>query len=195
MFNKLLVVLARRTTRKACFVFQRILKTIGVTCPLLLLLNNSSFAQASYQVEYIIPQRVVIGQVVQEKGEAKIMIASNAPFFITVQGVVGKICVQISLNGTMQGQEYGVNAQLPGHNKTCTILTTSSKQVIYTANRKTAHLPGTPLSQSIVAHISYTDDAMAILSVPTLNELTKSQGKNSDTEFKNKYFEAGKHDT
>lgn len=179
MLDILLAIFVQRGFHKTPFRAQKTLKTICIACPLLLLFFTSSSAQSNYQMEYVIPQKVVIGLTVQGKNEAKIMIASNAPFFITVQGVVGKICVQIALNGTMQGQKFGTNAQLPGHTKTCRTLRNSNKHIIYTANRRTALLPGSPLSQSIVAHIIYTSDVVPIFGVPTLSKMVKPQSEDS----------------
>ena len=176
MLNILLTIFARKGSPRSYVRRLKHLKATIVASPLLLLFFSSSFAQSSYQMEYIIPEKVVVGLTVQEKNDAKIMIASNAPFFITVQGIAGEICVQITLSGTMQGKKFGVNAQLPGHERTCRTLKSTDKQVIYTANRKTALLPGSPLSQSIVAHISYTHDATPVFFIPTLNELKLSTG-------------------
>ncbi len=176
MLNILLTLLTRNGPPGSYVRRLKHLKATIAASPLLFLLFSPSYAQSSYQMEYIIPQKVVIGQTAQDNGQAKIMIASNSPFFITAEGVIGEICVNIALSGTMQGKKFGANAQLPGHQKTCKMLKSTDEQVIYTADRRTALLPGTPLSQSIVAHISYAHNATPVFDIPTLNERMQSTG-------------------
>jgi len=176
MLNILLTIFARKGSPRSFVCRLKHLRATIVASLFLLLLFSSSGAQSSYQIEYTVPQKVVIGETTQENGESKIMIASNAPFFITMKGVAGEVCVRIALNGTMQGKKFGTNAQLPGHERTCSVLKGTHEQVIYTADRRTALLPGSPLSQSIVAHIRYTHDVTPVFGISTPNERMQSTG-------------------
>jgi len=94
-----------------------------------------------------------------EVGKSRFLVVSNAPFTVRSADMVGEIKVSVHQSGEMNGNRFGDNAQMPGPNTACAVVTSPSQTVIYQAERKTAAKRGNPVSQAVVIQVKYDSSA------------------------------------
>ncbi len=116
-------------------------------------------AQILDRVKFEMPQRVVHVEFPNEPGLTRMFVTSNAPFAILSKGQIGEFDINVIPTGTIGGQAFGQNAQLPGEKASCAATLGTNKTIIYAADRKTAKNSGDVITQSIMVEIRY-DEAL-----------------------------------
>ncbi len=124
------------------------------------LLSLPAAAQIVNKVAFDIRPMVTAVEIpTAEPGVSRFLVASNAGFGVNANHVAGDVSVNVHVSGTLSGaNRFGDAAQLPGPKNTCA-QATGLNSTIYTADRKTAALPGTPPEQAVVIEISYDQAA------------------------------------
>jgi len=79
----------------------------------------------------------------------------TAPFAIISEKAIGEFNVTLRTKDDINGHAIGANAQLPGSQKACSIVTSTQPQKIYEAIRKTAASRGEVLSQAVIVDVRY----------------------------------------
>ena len=103
-------------------------------------------------------------------GKIEILVASNAPFVILSQGVIGEMQMEFSVNGSINGVRYGRNAQNPGAVTPCVLPVTSAPSILYKAVRKTAANRGEVIEQAVKFTVYFDPDMTPDFTVKTLNQ-------------------------
>jgi len=120
------------------------------------ILSIPAAAQIVDRVSFSVPQKVASVRLdVEQDGMQRFVVASNGPFAIVSENAMGEFTVRLKTKGDINGQSIGANAQLPGADKDCAMVTAQSPQKIYEAIRKTAKTRGEVLSQAVIVEISY----------------------------------------
>jgi len=120
------------------------------------LMSLPAAAQIVHRVAFDIRPVVTAVQIpTSEPGVSRYLVASNAGFGVTANGVIGDIKTEVHVSGTMSGtSRFGDAAQLPGAEASCAQASGQSAP-IYIADRKTAASPGTPPDQAVVFEFRY----------------------------------------
>lgn len=100
-----------------------------------------------------------------QPGQKQFLVASNAPFRIISQDIIGMLDVKVQSQGHVGGFQYGGASQLPGRSQGCHIVTSSMPTTIYQAYRKTAARRGSLSSQAVLVTINYDKTATPDISV------------------------------
>lgn len=103
-------------------------------------------------------ERTVFVKMESAPGQTRYAIASNTPFSIISENMIGEFNITIEKEGKINGQAFGMNAQLPGAAQICAETQSLSPQKIYQADRKTASAKGDILSQAIIVNIQYPEN-------------------------------------
>ena len=107
------------------------------------------------KVEFEVPARVIVAEAdLGIAGQSSYLVASNAPFVVEVEGVIGDVSVEVNASGQLGTLDYGSQAQLPGARQSCT---TASRLVtrVYTSKRKTAESQGDITEQAVRVDVTY----------------------------------------
>jgi len=119
------------------------------------LLSIPAAAQMMNHVKFEAPQKAIAVPVPMEPGMASFMVMSNAPFTVVAADTVGDFKVKITEAGTVNGNVYGANSQMPGDKRRCSTVLTLAPSAIYRSNQKTAKAPGPILSQAVRVDVSF----------------------------------------
>lgn len=90
-------------------------------------------------------------------GRKRFAVASNAPFFIQTDDLIGNVTVQIHKSGQIGQSRFGDNAQMPGVSLACSRVD-EEEQVIYQSLRETSLDRGEILSQAVIVAIHYDEE-------------------------------------
>jgi hypothetical protein len=126
-------------------------------------------AQIVDRVMFSVAPRTAHVMMPQTPGNTRFIIASNAPFSILSEGAIGDMTVNVRVNGHINGNSFGHNAQHPGDALPCVTPISSGSTTIYTARRKTAANRGAVIDQAIMVEISYDPSLHPKFSVETSN--------------------------
>jgi len=127
-------------------------------------------AQIVERVMFSVPPRAAHVIVPVAPGFTEILVASNAPFAILSQGAVGEMRLNLRVNGTINGTEFGGQAQDPGPISDCVIPTSPIPTALYTATKKTAANRGEVIGQAVMIRIIYDPSLNPTFTVKTLNQ-------------------------
>ena len=112
-------------------------------------------AQIVERISLSIPPRIAAVELEAEPGISRYMVATNAPFSVISEGVIGKIDVDIKVKGKINKTPFGTKAQSPGAKETCVTSLSAAPSVIYQADRKTAAKRGEILQQAVMVEMRY----------------------------------------
>jgi len=129
-------------------------------------------AQIIDKVVFSAAQKVVSVPFPPEPGLTTFMVSSNAPFAITSENAIGEFTVDVQVEGSVNGNRFGGNAQLPGERHSCAAQTSPLTTKLYEATRKTAAEKGDIVSQAVVISVSY-DPALT----PDFKIITEKKAK------------------
>lgn len=119
-------------------------------------LSIPAAAQMVDRVSFSVPQKVASVKLdVQTPGLQRFVVASNSPFAIVSENVIGEFNVKLITKENINGHALGENAQIPGAQASCSATSSTAPRKIYEAVRKTAVKPGEVLSQAVIVDISY----------------------------------------
>ena len=113
------------------------------------------------------PQVIVADARDNAPGFRSFLVASNTPFVVEVEQVVGDVEVEVFSNGYIGEMMYGANAQMPGAAKVCMTARLGMTRV-YEAERKTAATRGNVQSHAVRVNVRFdkaADPAIRIVSV------------------------------
>lgn len=96
-------------------------------------------------------------------GKSRFLVASNAPFHVQSENVVGDLTVSVHKSGDLNGSRFGDNAQMPGDFETCVNVNQPHEATIYKAHQKTAQTRGPILSQAVIFEFSYDEIAQPVI--------------------------------
>ena len=119
------------------------------------------------------PQRVVAVAFPVEVGLTKFLVSSDAPFAVISENAIGEFDVRIKVSGTLNGQRFGQNAQLPGAAVSCKAQTSNDKTKIYEAERKITSQDGDILTRAIIVEVRYDASIKPELKVISQNKAKK----------------------
>ncbi|WP_017932147.1 hypothetical protein [Robiginitomaculum antarcticum] len=105
-----------------------------------------------------IPQRVVATEVSAIAGQTVLVLATNTPYVIKTEGVVGEMSIDFKTSGVIQGYEFGSKSRAPSVYKKCVYLDHPGQTSLFISETRTANAPGRPIDQAIV--MTVTHDAM-----------------------------------
>jgi len=148
------------------------MKTRNVLLGLLALevLTLPAAAQMVSSVTFEAPQKAVAVELPAERGLSKFVVTSNAPFALVAENTTGDFDITVYRSGTVNGNRFGDNAQLPGESETCASVLSVQESAIYRANRKTAATPGEILSQAVIIEVRYDESFTPNLRIETEND-------------------------
>lgn len=129
-------------------------------------------AQIIDKVAFSVPQKVISVPFPPETGIAKFMVSSNAPFAVVSENAIGEFDVSVQVSGSVNGNAFGSNAQMPGAATACAAQTTPSATKLYEADRKTAAQKGDILTQAVIIEIRYDPEI-----TPDFKILTQDKAK------------------
>ncbi len=127
----------------------------------LIVIEIASFPAAAKMLERLSVSEAPTASVVlidAIKGRKRFAVASNAPFYISVNDVVGNVTVKIHKSGQIGQARFGDNAQMPGVALVCSTLT-GEERVLYQSKRKTSLNQGEILSQAVIVAIHFEKSA------------------------------------
>lgn len=101
------------------------------------------------------PQRAVNVKLPSEPGFRRFIVFANAPFAVSTKDMVGPVTVNLHAQGTINGNNFGENAQMPGANTNCRELETTDTQIIYASEKGTIAGEGPILTKSILVEVQY----------------------------------------
>ena len=124
------------------------------------LLSLPAAAQIVHRVAFDIRPVVTAVEIpTSEPGLSRYLVASNAGFGVEASGVFGDVHVDVRASGTLNKvNRFGDAAQLPGPKSGCA-QASGLESAIYTADRKTAAVPGTPPEQAVIFEFRYDPNA------------------------------------
>lgn len=127
-------------------------------------------SQIADKVMFSVAPRAAKAPLPNTPGKSGFIVASNAPFAIISEGVVGDMRVNLTVAGNINGTVFGSNAQSPGHPLLCVTALSSGPNIIYKANRKTAANRGPVLDQSVIIEINYDPSLTPKFRLETLDK-------------------------
>jgi len=127
-------------------------------------------AQMVDKVMFSAPPRAVFVETTPKAGVSHLIVASNAPFRITTQGVVGELSVKLSVNGQINDTPYGTKAQNPGPALGCVFAPSALPEPLYIAARKTAERRGEVIDQAVMIEVSYDPVLKPMFKVEALSK-------------------------
>lgn len=142
-------------------------RTIFLGILALEILTFPAMAQMVDRVAFEAPQKAIAVKLATEPGVSKFVVSSNAPFTLVAENAAGDFDVNVYRSGTVNGNRFGDNAQLPGKAQTCATALSAERSAIYRADRKTAATPGEILSQSVIVEVRYDDSLTPNLRIET----------------------------
>lgn len=95
----------------------------------------------------------------RKAGMKRYLVVSNAPFTVEASDMVGEISLSVHKSGTVSGNRFGDNAQIPGQTYSCAFMDGPSSRSIYQADKKTAAQRGTAVSQAVIFEMSFDASA------------------------------------
>ena len=128
-----------------------------------------AMAQMVDKIKFTVPPRAAHVAVPQVPGKTKIIIASNAPFSILSEGVIGEMSVNLTVQGHVNGKAFGGNAQNPGAAKACVFAASPAPSSVYKAVRRTAANRGAVIDQAVMIEISYDPALKPVFTVKTFD--------------------------
>ena len=144
-------------------------KTRNILIGLLVLeiLTLPAAAQIVNKVVFEAPQKAVAVELPPEPGLSKFVVTSNAPFTLVADNAEGDFEIHVHQSGTVNGNRFGDNAQMPGRSEACATVVSSHESAIYRADRKTAAQPGEILSQAVIIEVRYDASVTPELRIET----------------------------
>ncbi len=127
-------------------------------------------AQIVERVFFSVPPRIAQVELPPEPGKTSFIIASNAPFSILSESAVGDMSVNIQVQGLVNGNSFGQNAQHPGPAEPCVTPITTAPSTVYKATRKTAANKGAVIAQAVLIEIRYDPTLSPKFSLATLDQ-------------------------
>jgi|GEM_PF-3379863 len=89
------------------------------------------------------------------EGFQTLLVATNAPFDISIEGIIGEVSVDLSTSGQVRGRSYGASAQTPGAIETTTQVASPFGGVIYESQYATAAQSGSVWDQAVQLTVNY----------------------------------------
>lgn len=108
----------------------------------------------------------------EQIGLTSFLVSSNAPFAIISEGSTGQFEINLHLNGEVNGQKFGLNAQMPGEKESCSVQLVPTGTKIYESDRKIDSQDGDVISRAIIIEIRYKEDI-----TPNFKILPKKKSK------------------
>jgi len=134
------------------------------------LLSIPAAAQMVDRVTFEAPQKAISVLLPPEPGKASFMVTSNAPFTVVAKNSLGEFDVKITANGTVNGNVFGANAQMPGDTQRCSEVLTLSPSAIYRATQRTAQTPGPILTQAVRVDVTFDPTTSPTFDIQTQKE-------------------------
>lgn len=134
------------------------------------LLSIPATAQMVDHVSFEAPQKAIAVPVPTEPGMASFMVMSNAPFAVIAQDTIGEFKVEITSAGTVNGNVFGENAQMPGDATRCSEALTPAPSAIYRAVKRTAQHPGPILTQAVRVNVRFDPATSPTFDIQTQKE-------------------------
>lgn len=101
------------------------------------------------------PQRAINVKLNSGPGESLFMVSANAPFTVTSENAIGTLDVNVYESGSLNGKNFGANAQLPGAASACAATESPKQKTIYVSQRGTIAQKGDILSKAVLVGIKY----------------------------------------
>lgn len=124
-----------------------------------MVLASAAHANTTDQVMFSVSPKVAVKQISAAVGVQKFLVASNAPFSVVADGMIGEVEVEIVSGGMAEGQRFGSHSQVPGPASQCQMVSSMFGQAVYTSDRKTAHNSGSLLQQAVMVIVRHDDIA------------------------------------
>ena len=114
-----------------------------------------ALASFKHRVSFEVDQKAIAVPLPPSPGERRFLVASNGPFSVIADNVVGEISVTLTQSGVASGVSYGEKSQMPGEASACGFVTAAQPTRIYTAQTKTAEKRGTVTEQAVLVTIKF----------------------------------------
>jgi len=128
-----------------------------------------AFAQMIDRVSFSVAPRAAHIQMPHQPGKTRILVASNAPFAVMSQGAIGEMSLTLSVDGTVNGKQFGTSAQNPGTARDCVFASSTAANIVYLGQRRTAANRGEVIDQAVMIEINYDPALKPKFIVKTLN--------------------------
>ena len=135
------------------------------TCFLVVATAQVSQASVSDRVMFDAKPAAKFQVIDSGEGTQSILVVTNAPFDVSIAGVIGEVSVDVTTSGQAQGRSFGAGAQHPGESEDRHHLATPLEAVIYEGQRATAARQGSLWDQAVHMTISYDPIATPRISV------------------------------
>lgn len=112
-------------------------------------------AQIVERIAFSFPPRIAAVELESKPGISRYVVATNAPFAVISEGVIGQIDVDIQVHGMINKTPFGTKAQSPGAKDACVTSLSPAPSIIYQAERKTAARRGEVLEQAVIVEMRY----------------------------------------
>jgi len=121
--------------------------------------STIAHATTTDRVMFSIAPKVAVKKIHTALGVQKFLVASNTPFSVVADGMIGEVEVEIVRDGVAEGQTFGSRSQFPGPASHCQMVSSMFGQAVYQSDRKTAHRSGSLLQQAVMVIVRHNDIA------------------------------------
>jgi len=131
-----------------------ILSALAIMC-LAVTANGAAHANVSDRVAFQVPQKIVSKTLPSLPGVTRILLATNTPYVIRSEGVIGELHIDFESEGRAQGQNFGSKSQAPVSGKSCVYLDQPYETPLFVSKSRTANQSGRPIEQAIVVVVTH----------------------------------------
>ena len=117
--------------------------------------NSVACANVSDRVVLQIPQKVFTKTLPSLPGVTRILLATNTPYVIRSEGVIGEMHIDFESRGIVDGQSFGSKSQAPASEGACVYLDQPFETPLFVSQSRTASQSGRPLEQAIVIVVTH----------------------------------------
>lgn len=151
------------------YLFSTLLAALYITiCPAI-------GAGAIDTVRLEVPQRVVVKKMPSQAGQTVLLLATNTPYEIKSEGVIGEMNISFTSSGVIRGHDFGSKSQTPLNHNQCVYLDNPRQASLFKSNFKTARAAGRPIEQAIIITITHDPAIRPKLSVHAADALQQAE--------------------
>ena len=129
-----------------------------------------ALASFKHRVSLKVEQKAIAVPLPPLPGERRFLVASNGPFSVIADNVIGELSVSLTQSGEASGVSYGSKSQLPGESSACGFVTAPRPTRIYTALTKTAQSRGTVTEQAVLVTIKFDPETSPDLTIKPMEQ-------------------------
>jgi len=122
---------------------------------LALMASSAAQANVSDRVAFQVPKKVFTKTLPSVPGVTRILLATNTPYVIRSEGVIGEMQIDFEGQGQVQGKNFGSKSQVPNHTQSCMYLDQPFETPLFVSQNRTASQAGRPLEQAIVIVVTH----------------------------------------